>query len=218
MKKITLSIILCAITVLSFAQTVKTKGGIDPKTWSAGQTAEVSISSIPTSIDAFKSLQQKLGTTPEGCVMLQLVAFEMYNQNKAVGEQCIRLNNTDVNIPSVMRRMQDIFSKTDVSYARPHLVATYFAGATPDNGFNPKKPYTIKVRSSKVHQYERSQSLQGYVLHLEVFSTGYDTSWRGCEVVKQKGNNFYKVSNCPSMYVQCKEVDFDAKEDYKGIR
>lgn len=219
MRKIILASLLFIATMMSFAQTVSTKGTIDPKVWKAGQTASVSISKIPATLDEFKALQAKLGTTPEGCVMLQLVAFEMYNRDKKVGEACVKLNNTDINVPSVMRRLPEIFKKDpNDSYPRLHLVATFFDGATPSNGFNPKKPYTIKVRTSKTRQYERSQSLQGYVLYLEVYSSGYDTSWRSCEVVKQKGSNYYKVSNSPAMYTQCKEVDFDASEDYKGLK
>lgn len=196
---------------------VSSTGGIDPKEWQGGQTASVSISRIPRNVAEFKELQKKLGTTPEGCVMLQLVAFEMFGRDKNVGEQCVNLNNTDINVPSVMRRLPDILTRKDDTYVRRHLVATYFDGASPENGFNPTSPYTIKVRTSQVHQYERSNSLKGYVLHLEVYSTGYDTPWRGCEVVKQKGSEYYKVCNSPSMYVQCKEVDFDASEDYKGL-
>lgn len=198
---------------------VSMEGSINPDTWTPEEEATVTISGIPRTVEGFKQLQGEIGGTPQGAVALQLVAFEMYNQDKEVGTECVKLNNTETNIPSVMRRLPDIFGKNalDDGYARKHLVATYFEGATPENGFNPTKPYTIRVRSHKIHKYERSESLKGYVLYLNVYSSGYDTSWRGCEVVKQKGSEYYKVSNSPSMYVQCKEVPFDAEEDYKGI-
>jgi len=196
--------------------TTATTGGINPDTYKAGETATVSFSDIPKTVAGFKELQQKLGTTPEGAVALQLIAFEMYNQNKTVGEECVKLNNVENNIPSVMRRLPDIFKKDD-TYGRPHLVATYLNGATPQNGFNPTKPYTIQVRTSAAHPYERCQSLKGYILYLEVYSSGYDSHWRGCEVIKQKGCDYYKVNNSPSMYVQCMEVPFDADQDYLGL-
>lgn len=198
---------------------VSMSGNISPDTWTPEEEATVTFASIPKTVEGFKQIRSKIGNTPQGAVALQLIAFEMYNQNAAVGEECVRLNNTEINVPSVMRRLPDIFGKNEVSgsYARKHLVATFFEGATPENGFNPTKPYTVRVRSSKVHDYERSESLKGYVLYLNVYSSGYDTNWRGCEVVRQKGNEYYTVSNSPSMYVQCREVPFDAKEDYKGI-
>lgn len=199
---------------------VSMTGSINPDTWTPEEEATVSFARIPTTISGFKQIQSQIGDTPQGAVALQLIAFEMYNQNTKVGEECIKINNTEINLPSVMRRMPDIFGKNslDTQYPRKHLVATYFDGATPENGFNPTKPYTIKVRSSWIHDYERSESLKGYVLYLEAYSTGYDSPWRGCEVVKQKGNEYYTVSNSPSLYVQCKEVPFDAKEDYKGLK
>ena len=198
---------------------VSMNGSINPDVWTPEEEATVTFARIPKTIEEFKQIRSEIGGTPQGAVALQLIAFEMYNKNTIVGTECVKLNNTDINVPSVMRRLPDIFGKNslDDNYARKHLVATYFEGSTPENGFNPTKPYTVRVRTNKVHKYERAQSLKGYVLYLDVYSSGYDTHWRGCEVVKQKGNEYYTVSNSPSMYVQCQEVPFDSKEEYKGL-
>lgn len=196
---------------------ISTTGGISPDKWKGGQKATVTFDAFPTTVAEFEALQAQIGGTPEGAVALQLIAFEMYRNDKQVGTECVKLNNVDTNIPSVMRRLPEIFRQND-SYARLHLVATYLKGSTPQNGFNPDKPYTVEVRTSNVHQYERSQSLKGYVLYLEVYSSGYSSQWRGCEVVKQKGCDYYKVSNSPSMYVQCQEVPFDSERDFEGLK
>jgi hypothetical protein len=178
---------------------------------------KVSIEKIPATLEEFQALQAELGTTPEGCIMLQLVAMEMYRRDKNVGTECLRLNNTDTNLSYVTSRLKEIFREGD-SYARPYLVSTYFEGAKPSNGYNPKKPYTIRVRRNPAYPNdERSQALKGYVKYFQVYSDGYDTPWRGIEVVQQKGDTYYRVSNCPSVYVQCKEVDFDATEDWKEL-
>ena len=178
---------------------------------------EVSIEKIPTTVAEFQALQAELGTTPEGCIMLQLVAIEMYRRDKNIGTECLTLNNTSTNLSSVTSRLKEIFREND-TYARPHLVSTYFKGATPSNGFNPDKPYTIRVRRNPAYPNdERSQALKGYVKYYQVYSEGYDTPWRAIEVVQQKGDPYYRVSNCPAVYIQCKEVDFDATEDWKGL-
>ena len=52
---------------------------------------------------------------------------------------------------------------------------------------------------------------------MQVYSDGYDTPWRGIDVVLQKGDTYYRVSNCPSIYTQCKEVDFDATDDWREL-
>lgn len=178
---------------------------------------ECSVQSIPTTVKEFQTLQAELGTTPEGCIMLQLVAMEMYRRDKTVGLECLTLNNTGTNLSSVTNRLKEIFREND-SYARPYLVSSFFKGATPANGYNPEKPYTIQVRRNPAYPNdERSQALKGYVKHMQVYSDGYDTPWRAVDVVLQKGDTYYRVSNCPSIYTQCKEVDFDATEDWREL-
>ena len=177
----------------------------------------VSIEKIPATVEEFKALQAELGTTPEGCIMLQLVAMEMYRRDKNVGTECLTLNNTSINLSSVTSRLKEIFREND-SYARPYLVSSFFKGAKPSNGYNPTKPYTIEVRRNPAHPNdERSQSLRGYVKYFQVYSDGYDTPWRGIEVVQQQGDPYYRVSNCPAIYTQCKEIDFDATDTWHGL-
>ena len=178
---------------------------------------KVSIEKIPATLEEFQALQAELGTTPEGCIMLQLVAMEMYRRDRNVGTECLRLNNTETNMSSVTSRLKEIFREGD-SYARPYLVSSFFKGAKPSNGYNPEKPYTIQVRRDPARPNdERSQSLRGYVTHLQVYSDGYDTTWRGVDVVQQQGDTYYRVSNCPSIYTQCKEIDFDATDEWHGL-
>ena len=179
-------------------------------------SSTVSIDKIPATLEDFQSLQAKLGTTPEGCVMLQLVGMEMYRRNKELGLQCLKLNNTDTNLSTVTRRLNELYREND-SYARPYLVSSCFKGAKPSNGYNPTKPYTIEVRKDPTREDERSQMLKGYVKYMQVYSDGYDTPWRGVDVVQQKGDTYYRVSNCPAILTQCKEVDFDATDDWHGL-
>lgn len=177
---------------------------------------KVSIEKIPASLEEFQALQAELGTTPEGCIMLQLVAMEMYRRDKNVGLECLKLNNTDTNLSSVTRRLNELYREND-SYARPYLVSSCFMGAKPSNGYNPEKPYTIRLRKDPTKSDERSQMLKGYVKHYQLYSDGYDTPWRSVDVVQQKGDEYYRVSNCPAILTQCKEVDFDSTEDWKGL-
>ena len=179
---------------------------------------KTSIEKIPATLAEFQALQAQLGTTPEGCIMLQLVAMEMYRRDKNVGLECLRLNNTETNLSSVTSRLKELYRQND-SYARPYLVSSCFKGATPANGYNPDKPYTIQVRRDPARpDDERSQMLKGYVKHFQLYSDGYDTHWRGISVVQQKGDAYYRVSNCPSILTQCKEIDFDATDDWHGLK
>ena len=225
MKKRNIIVVITCFVALSISLTANAQiGGIGKaikqgvsNAASKATSDKVSIEKIPATLEEFQALQAQLGTTPEGCIMLQLVAMEMYRRDRNVGTECLRLNNTDTNLSYVTNRLKEIFREGD-SYARPYLVSTFFKGAKPSNGYNPDKPYTIQVRRDPTRPNdERSQMLKGYVKHLQVYSDGYDTPWRGVDVVQQKGDEYYRVSNCPSIYTQCKEVDFDATEDWKEL-
>ena len=177
---------------------------------------KVTFEKFPTTLEEFQAFQAEYGTTPEGAVAVQLVAMELYRHDKAVGQQCLALCNTDVNLSSVTRRLNELFREND-SYARPYLVSAMLQGAKPSSGYNPDKPYTIRLRKDPTKSDERSQMLKGYVIHLQLYSDGYDTPWRNVDVVKQKGDDYYRVSNCPAILTQCKEVDFDASDDWHGL-
>ena len=178
---------------------------------------KVTFEKCPTTLEEFKAFQAEYGTTPEGTVAVQLVAMEMYRHDKNVGQQCLALCNTDVNLSSVTRRLNELYREND-SYARPYLVSAMLYGAKPSNGYNPHKPYTIRLRKDPTKDDERSQMLKGVVVHLQLYSDGYDTPWRNVDVVKQKGDDYYRVSNCPAILTQCKEIDFDASDDWHGLK
>lgn len=177
----------------------------------------VKIDAIPQSVDEFVKMQSEVAQTPEGAVMMVIVSMEMYRQNHQVGEECIRLANTDTNFGSMFRRVKELYNDGDAYYGRPYQAAAFFKGAKPENAYNPTKPYTIHVRPNPTRKDERSTSLRGYVKFLQVYSDGFDTPWRGVEVVKQKGCDVYKVSNCPSIYTQCKEIDFETDREFEGL-
>ncbi len=218
MKKIITTLCLAIVGGICFAQSISVsfKGDLDPNKWKKGQEVSVTFNRFPTTVEEFKQVQAQLGEKPQGAVVLQLMAFEMWHKDAKAGKECVELANISNNWYSVESRVKEVYGG-DASYGRPHLVATFLKGAKPENGFKPEQPYTVIIRSSINKEIERSEMLKGFVLHLDVYSDGYDTHWRGVDVIKQKGSQYYQVSNSPSMYVQCKDVPFDAP-DYEGLK
>ncbi len=215
MKSKNLILTLACLLVMSFSANAQLGNAL--KNASAKAFSDkVSIEKIPSTLEEFQALQAELGNTPEGCIMLQLVAMEMYRRDRNVGLECLKLNNTETNLSDVKRRLNELYREND-SYARPYLVSSCFKGATPANGYNPDKPFTIQLRKDPNRSDERSQMLKGYVKHYQLYSDGYDTHWRGIDVVQVHGEPYYRVSNCPSILTQCKEIDFDATEEWKGL-
>lgn len=193
------------------------KGGIDPSKYVAGQTASVTFSGFPQTLEAFKAVQEKLGTTPEGAVVLELMAFEIFCHDQNVGKQCLELCNVELNIDRVYRILKDRYDPKYGSYYNPFLVATFLEGATPMNGYKANKPFKVNVRTHTAQPYEDAESYRGTIISLQVQSKGYDTEWRGVSVVKSKGCPYYKVVNNPSMYTQCKPVSFKSDDEYVDI-
>ena len=195
--------------------TFELTGAIDHDRWQAGQMAGARLGGIPGSVAEFEQIRRVLGAEPHGAVALQVLAFAAMNADPAAGEAMLRLNNTDVNARSCVERLRELVLRADPYYSRPYLVATFFDGATAANGYTPSRPYTLKIRSSVNTAYQASQLLRGTVLSLDVYSAGYDTPWRGVQVVRPAGSEFYVVSNCPAMYTQCKEIA--AGSVFKGL-
>lgn len=179
--------------------------GISPTEWEPNKEATVTFNAFPTTIEEWKEMQKQLGGEPQGAVALQVMAFELYRNNRTDGEQALRLNNTSTNYNSTVGRLREIMGK-DKYYARPYIAWALLQGATPENGYYVRPPYTISMKVDPNKKYQESQLLKGTVIYLLVDSKGWDTNWRGVEVVKQAGSDHYVVSNCPAMYTQCKEA------------
>ena len=165
----------------------------------------VNFDKFPATINEWKDMQSRLGGEPQGAVALQVMAFELYRTNRADGEQALRLNNTSTNYNSTVERLREIMGK-DKYYARPYIAWAMLKGATPENGYSARPPYTIEMKRDPNKQPQVSQLLKGTVIYMLIDSKGWDTNWRGVEVVKPEGSDYYVVSNCPAMYTQCKET------------
>lgn len=195
--------------------TFKMSGKINHDTYDKSQTAKVEFSRIPADLDEFKELQKDLGKEPHGCVALQVMAMEMFLRNQSVGKEALKLNNTSTNLNSVTERLKE-HSRTGDSYAQRYIVASMLKGAKPSNGYNPTKPYTAEIRVSPTKEYQTGSSfIIGTVIYLEIYREGDDTPWRGVEVYKPQGSDYFVVVNNPAMYTQCKYIA--AGQTFKGL-
>lgn len=215
-----LSVLACCMLCMASLQAqvkVESEGTVHPTVYKPGEEVTLTIDRMPASYEEFVTLQEEVAQAPEGAVLMEVLAMEMYNRDPELGKKCLALANIEINVNFMVRRMSDLAVPEEQS-GRPYQPAIFFAGASPMNGYNPTRPYTMLLRVSKVHKYEKSQLLKGYVIYLDVFTEGYDTQWRSVEVIKQKGSEVYKVSNCPSMVTRCKEIDFESERDYEGLK
>lgn len=193
--------------------TFKWDGKINHDTWNKSQKSTVTFSRFPASLDEFIEVREAIGKEPQGAVALVIMAMELYHRDKDEGKEALKLINTSTNYSSMFRQLKEVMGD-DASYARPYLPAALLKGANPKNAYTPDSPYQVKVRVNPVTKYQESELLDGIVIYLQVDSEGWDTNWRGIEVVKPDGEEYYLVSNCPAFYTQCKKI----KGTYQGLK
>ncbi len=199
------------------AQRITIDGNIDHTQYKGSVESTITFEHFPHSVADFESAMAQLGDEPQGAVVLLLMAMELYRNDEQAGTKCLELINTDSNLPGTVRLLKDKLRGTD-SYARPYQVASFMQGATPMNGYNAPTPYKVKVRTHPSNPYQKSEMLKGWVLELQVYSDGFDTPWRGVQVIKSKGDDHYRIFGCSSLITQCKEISWETDAEFNGLK
>ena len=138
------------------------------------------------------------------------MAMAIYGRDRAEGEKCIRLINYPSNVNSVLSQLKEKFGTSQYapendSYHQPYLPAAVLEGATPENGYSPKSPYTVNMRAS-VNKHQDMQLYDGRVMYIYMMGKGWDTEQRSVEIIQVNEGELFKVFNCPSLYTQCKKI------------
>ena len=174
-----------------------------------GQMCTVTFTHFPATIDEFRALQEQLmGNRFGGCLALNVMAYEMYRRDRALGEEAIRMVNTPTNASQTLSTLGQKFSTTrydendNDSYHQPYLVAAFLKGATHDNKYQPDYPYVLRFRwSTNPHskQHEYSNMLYGYVYRLVALRNG-ENECSADVLVDEDNPELLRISNCPSFY------------------
>ncbi len=136
----------------------------------------ITIAAMPTSLNEFKEMDGADFSDPNKVVALTVVALCIYPINKDLSIEMLNylkgprpLSNYEIQF------LADRFRGKD------YLTASYFEGATPENGYEPKEPLTINV-----YKTGHSEDLisEGY-LQLFLKSGGADTA-RGVKLRKKE--------------------------------
>ena len=196
---------------------VSISGTIDHETHTQGQSGTVTFNRFPVSVKEFKQVRDQIGGEPHGAVALQIMASEMFRRHNKIGEECIKLNNTQNNISVCISRLKTIFTQ------RPYQMAVFLKGSSWDNGYNPEKPYTIEVVVMNGKPYDDSSVFQTKVLFLAVVSSGHESSPLPVSVLKTKkpeekaseNGKYFIVWESASITLQCKEKSFE--HDFNGL-
>lgn len=178
-----------------------------------GGSATITFTHFPATIREFTFLQsQLLGTSQPGTLALNLMAFEMFRRDRTKGQKCIEKCNLSVNAKSVISNLRQKFPEergaeiTD-SYMQPYLVATFLAGATEANKYQPEYPYKFTFTyntSAYKQQGEYSTSFFGHIYHWLTTRGGnkdYDAT-----VIDPDDDDIILVHGCSNYYLAAPPV------------
>lgn len=168
----------------------------------------VKIKKIPKSIEEFVSMRNKIATTPEGGAAMFMLALKMYIDNPELAEKCfvaivdrnlLREGNVYKGYKLLNGDMSLIKNQMNNDKLIPN---SYIKGATPQNHYKVKLPYTYEFSSNKY-----SGSIEAGDFKLFVACSGASSP----RPIRMKKNNrgIWKTSNWSSVLVGIKKPPID---------
>ncbi len=131
------------------------------------KTYQVTLSKIPTSLAELEAMEEADLKKPENTAALAIAALSMYPINKEASLEMLYFLQGPKGLSGFDKQfLADRFRDKD------YVPRSYFAGATPQNNYEPTKPYTLKFFENP---YSRDHFAEGY-LTLHIFSGGADSA------------------------------------------
>ena len=115
-------------------------------------TVKFSFNSLPSNLNELKALSEAQMDTPFKTAALAIIALCIYSENKEEGIKCLNFLRGP---KGEMVEREKQFLNDRISSKNGKLIAkSYFKGATPDNEYEPSKPYTLEIFTNS-HSYEQ---------------------------------------------------------------
>ena len=175
-------------------------------------TASVRFTNIPSGYAEFEAVYNGLlGKSIAGTAAMIPMAIELYARNASVGERCFQLlcsgDATVSNIVGILKTklVPSEYAPKEDSYLQRYMAAALLKGAVNTNAYTPEEPYTVEMTMSP-NGVQDAPLTGGEVTYIYILANGWDTFQRGVDILKPYDSEYYKVSNCPSCYTQCKTI------------
>ena len=128
--------------------------------------SEITLNSLPKTLDELKAMPQAALTVPEEVAALTVAALALYPENPAETEKMLDF----LRGPRPLNGIDKQFIR-DRFRGKEYLMRSYLVGSTPENNCTPVQPYRVTVSENP---YSRSQLAEGY-LTLYVNCSGADS-------------------------------------------
>lgn len=123
------------------------------------QKEAFTFAALPESVAEMQALPEAVMDTPFKTAALTVCALCAFAADQNIGTEMLNflrgprpLNGQDISF------IKDRFRGSERSY----IIFSYFAGATPENNYTPKQPYTVTVTSDP-HSYDEANYARLYV-------------------------------------------------------
>jgi len=181
-------------------------------------TAFVTFTNIPSDYEEFEAVYNGLlGKSIQGAASMIPMAIELYARDAEVGKRCFDLLcNSSATVSGIVRILKtklvpSQYAQTNDPYIQRYMAAALLKGANAANAYSPDMPYTVEMAASPNGSQKVSD---GSVTFIYIIADGWDTKQRGVDVFQEEGSEYFKVYNCPSCYVQCKNI----KGEWGGLQ
>ncbi len=164
---------------------------------------KIKVDKIPTSVDDFLLLREKIGKTPEGGAVAFVVATMMYSQNPTLGRQAIIIQS-DKNLLSPSESGYKGFDLSGSSSflvkqldQKKHIPNSYVSGTSNADGYALKAaPYTFEISMNNYSKMEDGK------IKVFVACTGADSPRP--VTLKQNDKGTWKAFEYSSLFVGVK--------------
>lgn len=127
--------------------------------------SEITLNSLPKTLDELKAMPQAALTVPEEVAALTVAALALYPETPAETEKMLDF----LRGPRPLNGIDKQFIR-DRFRGKEYLMRSYLVGSTPENNYTPVQPYRVTVSENT---YSRTQFVDGY-LTLYVACSGAD--------------------------------------------
>ena len=117
--------------------------------------SEITLNSLPKTLDELKAMPQAALTVPEEVAALTVAALALYPENPAETEKMLDF----LRGPRPLNGIDKQFIR-DRFRGKEYLMRSYLVGSTPENNYTPVQPYRVTVLENT---YSRTQFVDGYL-------------------------------------------------------
>ena len=117
--------------------------------------SEITLNSLPKTLDELKAMPQAALTVPEEVAALTVAALALYPENPAEAEKILDF----LRGPRPLNGIDKQFIR-DRFRGKEYLMRSYLVGSTPENNYTPVQPYRVTVSENT---YSRTQFVDGYL-------------------------------------------------------